>query len=49
MYISTLVQSLYLEPGPQGLPDIVEPITGLVMYVKPFTFVPRRRQNLHLH
>jgi len=44
MFISTIMQSLQLDPGPDGLPDLDNPMNGLVMCVKPFTFVPRKQE-----
>jgi len=44
MFIATTMQSVQLEPGPEGLPDLDNPLTGLVMCVKPFTFVPRKQE-----
>jgi len=39
------MQSFKIEPGPHGLPDIENPIVGVVMYVKPFSFVPKKRKE----
>jgi len=44
MFIASIMQALQIDPGPEGLPDIENPLLGLVMCVKPFTFVPRKQK-----
>jgi len=44
MFVASIMQSLQIEPGEEGLPDIENPILGLVMCVKPFMFIPRKQR-----
>jgi len=48
MYMGTLVQSLQFDQGPDGPPNLIDPVTGLVMYCQPFSFLARKRSGVNL-
>jgi len=48
IYVASLVQCLKLKPGISGKPILDDGISGLVMCVKPFDFIPEKRPNINL-